>query len=259
MYDIIGDVHGEADKLIELLESMGYSQVNGIYCHPKRKAVFVGDFINRGPKIRKTIRIIRAMVETDCAYAILGNHEVNAIYYSSVDKQGMHLSKRWSRLHLSLANTLYEFSGRSDEWKSHIKWMRKLPMFLDLGKIRVVHACWQDENIQILKENLPETKLKKSVLKMVGRNHSEVARAFWETCKGIDFHLPKDLLVYDNKGRAHRSFRSKWWVNPDGMTLKDFLLRVALIYLLTLFRRKYYQFVMIIRKMGQLCFLVIIV
>lgn len=221
MFDIIGDVHGEADKLKNLLTQMGYIPQNNIYSHPERKAIFVGDFINRGPKIRETIRLIRGMVESGNAYAILGNHEINAIYYSLLDKQGKHLSKRWSRLRLDLSKTLGEFSGRQDEWKDHIKWMRRLPLFLEFDGIRVVHACWQDENIRILKESFTETKLKKSQLKQIGKNHTELARAFWETCKGIDFQLPKDLLVYDDHGTPHRSFRSKWWCDPKGMTFSE--------------------------------------
>ena len=47
MYDIIGDVHGQADMLKELLRQIGYTTKNGVYSHPERKAVFVGDFINR--------------------------------------------------------------------------------------------------------------------------------------------------------------------------------------------------------------------
>ncbi len=218
MYDIIGDVHGQVDMLKDLLKQIGYTAKNGGYFHPERKVIFVGDFINRGPKTRATISLIRDMVESDQALAILGNHEINAIYYSILDKSGKHLSKRWSRLRLDLDSTLREFEGRSAEWDSHIKWMRHLPMFLDLEKIRIIHACWRDENILLLKENLPEQKLKRSFLKLVGKNNSPLTKAFWETCKGIDFQLPKDLLVFDTKGQPHRSFRSKWWVNPVGLT-----------------------------------------
>ncbi|WP_423127495.1 metallophosphoesterase [Gaoshiqia sp. Z1-71] len=221
MYDIIGDVHGQADQLKVLLSQMGYNSSGQVYSHPERKAVFVGDFINRGFQIRETIRMIRAMAENGHAYVILGNHEINAIYYSLLDKQGKRLSKRWSRLRLDLNPTLSEFASNMDEWNSHIKWMRTLPMFLEFEKIRVVHACWQDENIRLLKEQLTEPKLKKSFLRSIGKNNSEVARAFWETCKGIDFQLPKDLLVFDRDGRPHRSFRSKWWIDPWGKTFRE--------------------------------------
>ncbi len=221
MYDIFGDVHGQADMLKDLLKKLGYKSENNLFFHPARKAIFVGDFINRGPNTRETISIVRRMVENGSAYAILGNHEINALFYSLLDKKGKHLNKRWSRLHLDLNSALSEFASYPGEWKAHIKWMRTLPMFLDLGPLRVVHACWKDENINILKENIHNPKMKKSFLKQVGKNNSDIARAFWETCKGIDFQLPKDLLVYDDNGQPHRTFRSKWWVNPEGMTFKD--------------------------------------
>lgn len=56
-YDIIGDIHGHADELIRLLDKLGYKKSNGYYRHPvtERKAIFVGDFIDRGPKIRETL------------------------------------------------------------------------------------------------------------------------------------------------------------------------------------------------------------
>ena len=62
-YDIIGDIHGYADELCDLLARLGYHERNGIYQHPERRVVFVGDFIDRGPKIRKTLQIVRAMVD----------------------------------------------------------------------------------------------------------------------------------------------------------------------------------------------------
>ncbi len=47
--------------MIELLEKMGYDLNNGVYEHSDRKALFVGDYIDRGPKIRETLQIVRSM------------------------------------------------------------------------------------------------------------------------------------------------------------------------------------------------------
>ena len=82
MYDIIGDVHGYASVLKKLLLEMGYIKTESGYSHPTRKAIFVGDFINRGPEIRKTIRIVRKMEENGNALVILGNHKINAKKFS---------------------------------------------------------------------------------------------------------------------------------------------------------------------------------
>lgn len=221
MYDIIGDVHGQVDMLKDLLTRMGYEKKNGSFKHTDRKAVFVGDIINRGPKIRETISLVRGMVEAGNALMVLGNHELNAIVMETKDKTGRPLIKRLLKYRMPLTQTFEEFVHLPGEYKSHIKWMRTLPMFLELDGIRVVHACWDDQNIELIRNNATEEKLRRRLLKQIGKNNSELSRAFWQTCKGIDFKLPKDLLVFDNKGQAHRSFRSKWWLNPQGMNFRE--------------------------------------
>lgn len=221
MYDIVGDVHGHADQLKILLKNMGYQLVNGYYSHPVRKAVFVGDFINRGPKIRETISLIRKMVENGSAYAILGNHEMYAVLYYLRDIEGKYYKKRIPKYQLQINQTLAEFLAFKEEFKSHLKWMRTLPMFLDFGQIRVVHACWDSENIQLLQEKITGPKLSKTILREIALNGTDFSEKFWETCKGIDFQLPKDLLVFDDEGRPHRSFRMKWWESPEGKTFRD--------------------------------------
>ena len=221
MYDIIGDVHGHADELKSLLKNMDYRLVDGCYAHSTRKAVFVGDIINRGPKIRETINLVRKMVESGSAYAVLGNHEMYAILYYLRDIEGKYYKKRIPKYQLQINQTLEEFTSCKEEFKSHLKWMRTLPMFLDFGEIRVIHACWDDENVQLLKSSIMEPKLTKILLREIALNETKFSKSFWETCKGVDFQLPKDLLVFDDSGQPHRSFRMKWWENPEGKTFKD--------------------------------------
>ncbi len=221
MYDIIGDVHGYADHLKKLLLKMGYSLNNGIFSHPERKAVFVGDLINRGPKIRETILIVRKMVEAGTAYAILGNHELYAILYHLKDADGKYLKKRIQKYQLQINQTLSEFTNNKADLKSHLKWFRTLPLFLDFGDLRVVHACWDDLNIKLIQETLTGPKISKTILREVAVGETPFARGFWETVKGIDFQLPRDLLIFDNNKQPHRSFRMKWWENPEGKTFKD--------------------------------------
>ena len=63
MFDVIGDIHGQADALIALLEELGYRKERGAYRHPDRTAVFVGDFVDRGPRIKAVLETVRPMVE----------------------------------------------------------------------------------------------------------------------------------------------------------------------------------------------------
>jgi hypothetical protein len=221
MYDIIGDVHGHADQLKSLLKNMGYTLKDDCYSHPKRKAVFVGDFINRGPKIRETLLLIRKMVEKGSAFAILGNHEMYAVLYYLRDIEGKYYKKRIPKYRLLINQTLEEFEPFQEELKNHLKWLRTLPMFLDFGAIRVIHACWDDKNIKLLRENIIEPKLTKTILREIALNGTKFSKSFWESCKGIDFELPRDLLIFDEEGRPHRSFRMKWWDNPEGKTFME--------------------------------------
>jgi len=50
MYDLIGDIHGYACELEALLDKLGYRDSNGVFAHPNRRAIFLGDFIDRGPE-----------------------------------------------------------------------------------------------------------------------------------------------------------------------------------------------------------------
>jgi Calcineurin-like phosphoesterase. len=221
MYDIIGDVHGYADQLKKLLTKMGYKLHNGVYTHPDRKAIFVGDFINRGPKIKETLLLIRRMVESGSAYAILGNHELYAVLYFLKDAEGKYYKKRLQKYNLQLIQTLTEFASNKAELKNYLKWFRTLPLFLDLGPIRVVHACWNDQNIELIRQTLQVPKISKTTLREIAANNTPFARGLWETVKGVDFQVPRNLLVFDDDGRPHRSFRMKWWENPEGKTFKD--------------------------------------
>lgn len=48
-YDIIGDIHGRELELRVLLERLGYQRQDGVWRHPQRKTLFIGDFIDRHP------------------------------------------------------------------------------------------------------------------------------------------------------------------------------------------------------------------
>ncbi len=222
MYDIIGDVHGFATLLKKMLVQMGYSKTDSGFSHPTRKAIFVGDFVNRGPEIRKTIRIIRRMVENGNAMAILGNHEINAIIYYLKDKNGLPLIKSPQKNFLSMYKTINQFSGKMEEWDSHSKWMRELPLFLELDGIRVVHACWSDYAVNIIKEVEGNGKSKKSILRKFYKNpKSTLSRSVLKLTRGIDYKLPGDLKIINNKGVSPRSFRMRWWENPVGKTFEE--------------------------------------
>ena len=79
-FDIIGDVHGCAAELDLLLEQLGW-RIEGTRAeHPAgRRAVFVGDFVDRGPSSVEVLRLVMAMVDAGVALAVPGNHDVRLV------------------------------------------------------------------------------------------------------------------------------------------------------------------------------------
>ncbi|MBI5041366.1 MAG: metallophosphoesterase, partial [Gammaproteobacteria bacterium] len=148
-YDIIGDIHGCHQSLRGLLENLGYQNTSAGYCHPSRQVIFLGDFIDRGPGQREVLDIVRPMVASGAALAVMGNHEFNAIAYHEKDPAtGEHLrphTNKNSRQHQAFLDCY------ADDVNAHadvIAWFKTLPLWLDLGDIRVIHACWDIAWIQ---------------------------------------------------------------------------------------------------------------
>ena len=77
-FDIIGDVHGCFDELVELIIKLGYvEQPGGIWKHPEaRKLLFVGDLVDRGPKIPEVIRLVMDCANAGSALCVPGNHDM---------------------------------------------------------------------------------------------------------------------------------------------------------------------------------------
>jgi hypothetical protein len=89
--DVIGDIHGYADKLRRLLSRLGYEQSGGIYRSPDRRAIFVGDLIDRGPAIGEVMEIVAGMLRERAAQVVMGNHEFNALCFHRPDGKGGYL------------------------------------------------------------------------------------------------------------------------------------------------------------------------
>jgi len=83
-YDVIGDIHGYAAPLESLLRRMGYVPHGTCWRAPHgRKAIFVGDLIDRGPEQVRVVETVRSMVDDCQALCVLGNHEFNAIGWAT--------------------------------------------------------------------------------------------------------------------------------------------------------------------------------
>lgn len=82
-FDIVGDVHGCLDELTELLGLLGYrpDAMAGMRHPAGRRVVFVGDLVDRGPKIVATVTLVRRMAEAGQAFCVPGNHDNKLLRY----------------------------------------------------------------------------------------------------------------------------------------------------------------------------------
>jgi protein phosphatase len=149
-FDIIGDIHGCADELQDLLVALGYAVAWGetggersvVVTPPAgRKAVFVGDLVDRGPNSPDVLRIVMSMVAAGTAYCVQGNHE---------RKFGRWLEGRKVTIAHGLQQTIDQYEGTDrgfraalpaflDDLRSHV--------WLDGGRLAVAHAGLKAEMI----------------------------------------------------------------------------------------------------------------
>jgi hypothetical protein len=221
MIDFIGDIHGHADELEALLQKLGYSKSAGVYKHPERKALFIGDYIDRGPKIRQTLEIVKAMVENENAIALMGNHEYNAICFHFPETEGGHLRKHLIKNIIQHYETLEQFQNRQSEYEGYIDWFKTLPLYYETDTFRAVHACWDDSNIQFLRQTLVNDRLTDELIYQSVKKGTKLNEAIEETLKGKELALPMGIQFTDKDKTSRTEIRIKWWENPAHMTLKS--------------------------------------
>ncbi|NUN99555.1 MAG: metallophosphoesterase [Saprospiraceae bacterium] len=214
MIDVIGDIHGYADKLTALLHKLGYTKQNGTYTHPERTALFVGDYIDRGPKIRETLHIIRSMVESGQAIALMGNHEYNALCFHFQESEGGHLRKHHIKNIIQHYETLKQFLNRQEEYEDYLDWFKSLPLYYETATFRAVHACWDAHHLKTLRAVLPGDCLTDELIYLSVRKGTALNIAVDETLKGKEITLPEAFHFEDKEGVRRRQIRIKWWENP---------------------------------------------
>jgi hypothetical protein len=227
-YDIIGDIHGHAGPLVALLQKLGYSQDgNGVYGQDGRQVIFLGDFIDRGPQQKQVIDIVRPMVESHTALAVMGNHEFNAIsYHSKNTNHGEYLrahSEKNTDQHRAfldaypLAGDAYPLAGT--ETREVIDWFKTLPLYLDLDEIRIIHACWDDQTIEDIKQYATV----RSDDFWVKANQSGLPEyeAIERLLKGPEIRLPDGISFKDKDQNERHHVRIKWWLNHP-KTYRDY-------------------------------------
>ena len=141
--DVIGDLHGCFDELVDLVEKLGYEQdQNGLYSHPEgRVLVFVGDMTDRGPKNLDCLCFVHDHVQEGLALIVQGNHDNKLArwFKGNPVSVGHGLGMTVEEVEDQVAPSQYEY------WS---KWILGLPLVLELdnGKLTVSHAAPEPED-----------------------------------------------------------------------------------------------------------------
>ena len=200
-FDIIGDVHGCFDEMNTLLQQLGYEiEPEGaeyrVVPPDGRRAVFVGDLVDRGPKIPEVLRLVMGMVKAGTAFCVPGNHDVKLM---------RKLRGKDVKITHGLADSLAQLEPESPEFK------RQIGDFID---DLVSHYVFDDGRLVVAHAGMKEA--------MQGRGSGAVRSfaLFGETTgETDDYGLPvrynwaaeyrgKAMVVY-----GHTPVREPEWLN----------------------------------------------
>lgn len=217
-YDIIGDVHGRADALHRLLSLLGYGRRGASWFHSEgRQLIFLGDLIDVGPEQRETLETVRALSSCGIAQAIMGNHEFNAICYATPDTEspGDYLRSHrepWGRHNRQQHEAfLKEFASSPEEYREWVDWMLGLPLWIETGELRIVHACWSQHAVDRLSRKLPHKRLSVSQLHLANDTAVQLGQDVSTLLKGPEVRLPANLTFADRSGHNRDHIRLAWW------------------------------------------------
>ena len=225
MYDLIGDIHGHADELVQLLTALGYQKVQGVYEHPERKVIFLGDFIDRGPKIRQVLDIVRPMVDGGKARAVMGNHEFNALLFHTehVHRKEAYLRRRDNKNIRQHSQTILQLPDQ--DLADSIAWFKTLPMWLDLDGLCVVHACWDDKAMAVIQAARPESEaVTSNFLHAACDPKNPLFAAVEIVLKGKEAELPRGQSFADKEGHVRTATRTRWYMSPKNQTWRTYAL-----------------------------------
>ncbi|MBU6314944.1 MAG: metallophosphoesterase [Acidobacteria bacterium] len=223
-YDVIGDLHGHLRALEGLLADMGYTCTDGVWSHPSRVAVFVGDLVDRGAQQVGLVQTVMRMVQAGTALVTIGNHEYNAVAWNTPfvcppestdprphrDYCRNHDQKNHGQ-HKAFLDQVGEGSPTHEEF---VEWFSSLPLWLDLqlgeARLRVVHACWHEESMDVLRGLMPDGHLTTDAVVATSVKYSPEYEALEVVLKGPEVDMG-DFWYVDHGGTPRHKARLRWW------------------------------------------------
>ncbi len=228
--DIIGDIHGNLRPLTQLLASLGYDEREQ-WRHPdRRRLLFVGDLIDRGPASFEVAELVRSLCESGENLCLLGNHELNLVDW--------HRGRTGSK-HSNL-QTIAAIEADPGRWAAILDFFETLPLAVELPDLRVTHAVWHQGCFDQLLPAL-QRPVAGHTLSSFWRDAIRLHAPFeggkmrhglptvrfpgqWENAlqvflKGYESKAPVDFV--DNDGVTRDKVRTEWWKPEYGEVPRD--------------------------------------
>lgn len=218
--DVVGDIHGEIEALRSLMLHLGYS-ADGT--HPKdRRLVFVGDLTDRGPDSPAVVDWVKSLVEAGRAQCVLGNHDLNILLGHRKHDNNWFFGEAHQEDGIVVPQVLADESSR----RRFCEFFRTLPIALERNDLRVIHACWCDEMIDIARES-------GDVVALYKEHHGLIEGSFPDLDlddidKGLEHQNKNPVKVISSgpeertevsvrsAGKIRRERRVQWWNDYRG-------------------------------------------
>ena len=175
--------------------------------------IFLGDFIDRGQKLREhkeLLGIVMEMVRSGNALSVMGNHEFNALaYHTEVDGTPLRPhSKKNTDQHIAF---LQEFENDPIAKAEVLEFFKTLPLWIELDELRVVHACWDQSSIDALTRLYGGPRMTSELLIKASDPTTKEYKYAETILKGYETPLPKGISFLDKDGNKRHAMRTQWW------------------------------------------------
>lgn len=218
-WTIVPDLHADIDRARRLLD-LG---------DPNVPQAFLGDFIDAPqdashPDDEAVLSLVRRQVAQG-AVAVMGNHELNAILYHRTGVDGVALRSHNEKNKAQHRSFVRRFGTATPEALEWTQWFLELPLWLDLGGLRLVHACWSQPDIDLIAARRPDGRLAEEDLPEIAAEQSAFARAVNNLVTGPELPLPEGHGFHDAHGQERHRVRIAWW-RSSARTWRDAALSV---------------------------------
>ncbi|MCC5869254.1 MAG: hypothetical protein JJU27_12140 [Gammaproteobacteria bacterium] len=167
------------------------------------------------------------MTQSGNALAVMGNHEFNALAFHTPDplEVGQYLRRRDDKNIPQHKATIDSFAGHDAELAETLAWSHTLPVWLDLGDLRVVHAAWHPASMDALDGYLNyDLTLRQGALGPMSRKQHTAYESVETLLKGVEVGLPEGFSFVDKDGHERRETRIRWWLRQEGQSWRRLVL-----------------------------------